>query len=70
MRPKIFNRQYSIFIAGGIHMTDKYLIEPDVGFIKEVIGLGGDTLKNASSVQPVRWPAPFLQTQSLFPERR
>jgi len=26
-------------------MTDQYLIEPDVGFIKEIIGLGGDTLK-------------------------
>jgi quinone-modifying oxidoreductase subunit QmoC len=26
-------------------MTDQYLIEPDVGFVKEIIGLGGDTLK-------------------------
>lgn len=26
-------------------MTDKYLIEPDINFINEVVGLGGDTLK-------------------------
>jgi quinone-modifying oxidoreductase subunit QmoC len=26
-------------------MTDSYLLEPDVGFIKEVSGLGGQDLK-------------------------
>ncbi len=26
-------------------MADRYLVEPDVEFIKEVVGLGGDTLK-------------------------
>ena len=38
-------------------MADKYLIEPDSGFIKEVIGLGGDSLKNATSVLHALWPA-------------
>ncbi len=26
-------------------MTDKYLAEPDLGFVREVVGLGGDSLK-------------------------
>jgi len=40
-------------------MTDKYLIEPDVDFVKEIIGLGGDTRKKCLQCEPCTLACPI-----------
>ena len=35
------------------------LLEPDVKFIKELEGIGGDSVRNVFNAQPVQWPAPY-----------
>ncbi len=51
-------------------MTDTYLAQPDLGFIAQIRGLGGDTLKNVTSARPVPWHALFLRRTARFPEKR
>ena len=46
-------------------MAGKYLVEPDSGFIKEIGGRGGRSLKSVFSVLPVRWPVRFPRKINL-----
>ena len=50
-------------------MTDKYLIEPDVGFIKEIIGLGGDTLKKCFQCATCSVVCPISPDTKPFPRK-
>jgi quinone-modifying oxidoreductase, subunit QmoC len=50
-------------------MTDKYLIEPDVGFVKEVIGLGGDTLKKCFQCATCSVACPISPDTKPFPRK-
>ena len=50
-------------------MTDKYLIEPDIGFIKEIIGLGGDTLKKCFQCATCSVACPISPDTKPFPRK-
>ena len=50
-------------------MTDKYLVEPDIGFIKEVIGLGGDTLKKCFQCATCSVACPISPDTKPFPRK-
>jgi quinone-modifying oxidoreductase subunit QmoC len=50
-------------------MTDKYLIEPDIGFVKEIIGLGGDTLKKCFQCATCSVACPISPDTKPFPRK-
>ncbi|MBU0986883.1 MAG: quinone-interacting membrane-bound oxidoreductase complex subunit QmoC [Proteobacteria bacterium] len=50
-------------------MTDKYLIEPDVNFVKEIIGLGGDTLKKCFQCATCSVVCPISPNNKPFPRK-
>jgi quinone-modifying oxidoreductase subunit QmoC len=50
-------------------MTDKYLVEPDVNFIKEIIGLGGDTLKKCFQCATCSVACPISPDTKPFPRK-
>lgn len=50
-------------------MTDKYLIEPDVGFVKEIVGLGGDTLKKCFQCATCSVACPISPDTKPFPRK-
>jgi quinone-modifying oxidoreductase subunit QmoC len=50
-------------------MTDKYLIEPDVNFVKEIIGLGGDTLKKCFQCATCSVACPISPDTKPFPRK-
>jgi quinone-modifying oxidoreductase subunit QmoC len=59
----------SFNITGGIHMTDKYLVEPDVNFIKEIVGLGGNTLKKCFQCATCSVACPISPDTKPFPRK-
>ena len=50
-------------------MADKYLVEPDLKFIKEVIGLGGDTLKKCFQCATCSVVCPISPENKPFPRK-
>ncbi len=50
-------------------MTDKYLIEPDIGFVKEIVGLGGDTLKKCFQCATCSVVCPISPDTKPFPRK-
>lgn len=50
-------------------MTDKYLIEPDINFVKEIIGLGGDTLKKCFQCATCSVACPISPDTKPFPRK-
>ena len=50
-------------------MADKYLVEPDVGFIKELQGLGGDTLKKCFQCATCSVACPIAPENKPFPRK-
>ena len=50
-------------------MADKYLVEPDIEFVKEVIGLGGDTLKKCFQCATCSVACPISPEYKPFPRK-
>jgi len=50
-------------------MADKYLVEPDVGFINEVVGLGGEDLKKCYQCATCSVACPISPENKPFPRK-
>jgi len=50
-------------------MTDKYLIEPDISFINDLAGLGGDTLKKCFQCATCSVVCPISPDNKPFPRK-
>lgn len=50
-------------------MTDRYLVEPDVGFINEVVGLGGEDLKKCYQCATCAVACPISPDNKPFPRK-
>jgi len=54
---------------GGIKMADKYLVEPDVNFIKEIGEYGGDSLKKCFQCATCSVACPISPDNKPFPRK-
>jgi len=54
---------------GGNNMADKYLVEPDVGFIKEIGEYGGDSLKKCFQCATCSVACPISPDTKPFPRK-
>lgn len=50
-------------------MAEKYLVEPDVEFVNEIIGLGGDTLKKCFQCATCSVACPIAPENKPFPRK-
>ena len=50
-------------------MTDKYLVEPDLGFVREVVGLGGESLKKCFQCATCSVACPISPDNKPFPRK-
>lgn len=50
-------------------MAEKYLVEPDVSFVNEIIGLGGDTLKKCFQCATCSVACPIAPENKPFPRK-
>ena len=50
-------------------MTDKYMVEPDLGFIKEIVGLGGGDLKKCFQCATCSVVCPISPDNKPFPRK-
>ncbi|MEA1966680.1 MAG: quinone-interacting membrane-bound oxidoreductase complex subunit QmoC [Thermodesulfobacteriota bacterium] len=50
-------------------MSEKYLAQPDLGFIDEIVGLGGDTLKKCFQCATCSVVCPIAPENSPFPRK-
>jgi quinone-modifying oxidoreductase subunit QmoC len=50
-------------------MTERYMVEPDVGFINEVIGLGGEDLKKCYQCATCAVACPISPDNHPFPRK-
>lgn len=50
-------------------MAQKYMVEPDIGFINEVMGLGGDTLKKCFQCATCSVACPISPEDKPFPRK-
>ncbi len=50
-------------------MAEKYLVQPDLGFIDEVVGLGADTLKKCFQCATCSVACPIAPENSPFPRK-
>ncbi len=50
-------------------MADKYHVEPDLNFVKEVVGLGGDTLKKCFQCATCSVACPISPDNKPFPRK-
>lgn len=51
-------------------MTERRLLEPDMDFVKQVVGLGGESLKKCYQCATCSVVCPIAPITSLSPERR